>query len=95
MNKQEISNGTLIDVRSIEEFAQGHHPDSLNIPLDQLEHALVNVHQYTAPIYLCCASGIRSDYAAKWLRNQGIDAVNVGGWESLLPDSNEKNPNVS
>ena len=51
-----------IDVRSATEFAAGHLPASVNIPLDQLEARLDDVPK--GPIVLICKSGKRARMAA-------------------------------
>lgn len=79
----DIKTGTLIDVRSPEEFADGHHPLAINIPLDQLEDALARIRGFKTPIYACCKSGVRSGSATQFLNQSGISSTNVGGWHQV------------
>ena len=66
----------LIDVREPKEWAGGHAPDAVHIPLGKLSvDALPPGETY----YLICGSGNRSGSATKALRKAGIDAVNVAG----------------
>jgi rhodanese-related sulfurtransferase len=68
---------TLVDVRSREEHATAHVPDSLNIPLDELASRLNDLPNST--IHLMCGSGKRSSQAARFLTDRGYTAVNVAG----------------
>lgn len=72
----------IVDVRTPGEFAGGHAPDSLNIPLDQLE-ARVGELTKDRPVVLCCATGARSGLATQWLRAMGYDATNAGPWQAV------------
>lgn len=69
---------TIIDVRTPEEYAEGHVPGSRLVPLDQLPFALAQLPR-DRTLYLICRSGSRSDYAGQWLAQQGFDVVNVAG----------------
>ncbi len=68
----------LIDVRTPQEFAEGHVPGARNIPLDQ-----IGAHADQLPgdeeIYLVCRSGSRSARAASVLSAKGVKTVNVAG----------------
>jgi rhodanese-related sulfurtransferase len=72
--------GTIVDVRTPGEFMGGHVVGSINIPLQELESRLDEIHSLQTPLILCCASGGRSGMAQHILKNQGIDCVNGGGW---------------
>ena len=73
----------IVDVRTPEEFAQGHVPGSLNIPLDQLQARLAEIDR-DGPVLLCCASGGRSGMARQFLEREGFQqAVNAGPWTRL------------
>ena len=67
---------TLIDVRSQQEFAGGHLPNAINIPLDEVPDRL-NDFPKDHPIVLVCASGNRSGQAAGFLVKNGYDASQV------------------
>lgn len=56
----------LVDVRSATEFATGHIPGALNIPLDQIE-SRVNDLRSDSPIVLVCQMGKRARMAATLL----------------------------
>jgi rhodanese-related sulfurtransferase len=53
----------LVDVRSGSEFASGHIPSAVNIPLDQIEARLDDLGR-NLPILLICQSGTRARIAA-------------------------------
>ena len=76
-----MSHGAIIvDVRSPEEFKNGHCKNSINIPLNVLEarsHEL-KVDQHTI---VCCASGGRSAMAMSLLKSKGFtNVINAGAW---------------
>ena len=71
---------TIIDVRTPAEYAGGHVAGSINIPLQEVPSRLDEIKAMAQPLILCCASGARSGQATVYLRNQGIDCENGGGW---------------
>ena len=80
-----LENGAIIlDVRTSQEFSEGHAPGSRNIPLDRLAAQLPQLDR-KKPILVCCASGARSGMAKSMLEKAGFAAVsNVGPWQRLL-----------
>lgn len=56
----------LVDVRSSTEFASGHVPGAVNIPMDQIETRLDDLG-LNLPIILICQSGTRARMAATLL----------------------------
>jgi phage shock protein E len=78
------SGGLILDVRSRGEYEGGHVSGSLNVPLDQLGDQLKKLNDKTQPIITCCASGMRSASAKRFLLAQGYTNVHNGGsWMSL------------
>ena len=74
----------ILDVRSKSEYENGHIPDSLNIPVDQLEHNLNKLKDKNKAIITCCASGMRSAAAKNILKSNGYSMVyDGGGWKGL------------
>lgn len=73
----------IIDVRTKGEFDQGAIPGSKNIPLQILNGKINEIKKLNRPVIACCASGMRSASAASVLKNNGIEAINGGGWNSL------------
>lgn len=75
--------GQRVDVRTASEFAAGHAPHTVNIPLDQLGGRVKELDK-ARPVILCCASGSRSAMATSLLKAQGFEAVNAGPWGRLM-----------
>lgn len=72
--------GSIVDVRTPEEFSGGNAPGSVNIPLQEIEQRIGELKALPQPLVLCCASGGRSAYATQLLTQQGIDCFNGGSW---------------
>lgn len=73
----------LLDVRTSQEYADGHLPKSLNIDIDKISTALLEIKDKSVPIFVYCYSGARSAQAVNALRNAGyINAENIGGISS-------------
>jgi rhodanese-related sulfurtransferase len=83
--KELVKNGVIIiDVRSEEEFRNGHVKGAINIPLDQLSSNLIKVGDKNKHIITCCMSGGRSGMAKNILHAAGYKNVqNGGGWHTL------------
>ncbi len=70
----------LIDVREEDEYAQGHIPGSINIPLSRLRDVEDAVDDPDTPLFVHCLSGGRSARAVAALVEMGYTAVtNIGG----------------
>lgn len=70
----------LIDVRTAQEFAQGHIPGSINVPLQAIIRVEEEVPQKDTPIFVYCLSGARSRRAAAFFEKLGYSEVrNIGG----------------
>ncbi|MCG9911253.1 MAG: rhodanese-like domain-containing protein [Flavobacteriales bacterium] len=72
--------GTIIDVRTREEFMGGHVAGSINIPLQEIPQRVDEFRNMEEPVILCCASGNRSGQATMYLTAQGIQCENGGSW---------------
>jgi rhodanese-related sulfurtransferase len=68
----------VVDVREPFEYAGGHVPGAVLIPLRQLASRVAEL-PHDAPVYVVCASGNRSLSAAGYLAASGIDAWSVAG----------------
>lgn len=69
----------LLDVRTPEEYADGHIAGSINIPLAELSTQLSQVPM-NIPVVVYCRSGNRSAQAAALLKEAGYTQVlNMGG----------------
>lgn len=79
-----IEQGALIiDVRTKDEYESGHIIGSKNIPLDKIQTKIPEIKKLNKPIITCCKSGMRSSQATSFLKQNGIECINGGGWESL------------
>ena len=72
---------TLIDVRSSEEWQEGHIENSNNIPLPVLELKIKEaIPDLDTKIVACCAGGGRSSHACQTLLGLGYtDVTNLEG----------------
>ena len=71
--------GLLIDVRCAEEFASGHIPGAINIPVSKISNLCATMDR-NAPIFTYCLSGARSTKASAELIRMGFSEVhNIGG----------------
>ena len=70
----------LLDVRTEQEYRQGHIPGSRNIPLHDIEQVLALTHSKRVPLFVYCYSGARSRRAVQELQHLGYtDVRNLGG----------------
>ena len=70
----------LLDVRTSDEYRQGHIPGSKNIPLQSIDKVADMIDNKATPIFLHCLSGARSRLAAAVLQQMGYSNVkNIGG----------------
>ncbi len=74
----------ILDVRNLGEYAQGHVPGSLNIPVDELRSRLAEVPRNKI-IFIHCKVGFRGHLAARILLDNGYPQVaNItGGYTSM------------
>ena len=74
------SEAVLLDVRTPQEYREGHIPDSKNVPLQQLDKVSAVVNNKNVPLFIYCYSGARSRQAAGMLQRMGYTNVNnIGG----------------
>lgn len=75
-----------IDVRTPEEYAQGHIPGSINIPYEVIGQEINSVtRDVDSDIRVYCRTGRRSGIAMDTLKGLGFaNVINEGGFEDLL-----------
>jgi rhodanese-related sulfurtransferase len=83
---QELRNSSdssqCIDVRSATEFAAGHIPGAINIPMDEIESRLADLGQQR-PIVLICQAGKRASMTRALLAGRVHDlSVLTGGTDA-------------
>ena len=69
---------TLLDTRTVEEFARGHIDGFTNIPVDELRERLDELDK-SKPVYVICQSGLRSYIACRILSGNGFECYNFSG----------------
>jgi rhodanese-related sulfurtransferase len=69
--------GKLIDVRSAAEFAVGHIPGAINVPMEQVERRLADIGD--GPVLLICEAGTRAAIVAGWIESRQPVSVLTGG----------------
>ena len=70
----------LLDVRTPQEYQEGHIPESKNVPLQQLNNVVSVVKNTEIPLFVYCYSGARSRQAVILLKKMGYTNVkNIGG----------------
>ena len=75
----------LLDVRTPQEYSEGHIPCSENVPLQHIDEIRQKISVKDTPLFVYCHSGARSSEAASMLREMGYTRVmNIGGICSYL-----------
>lgn len=69
---------TLLDTRTVGEYARGHIDGFINIPVDELREHLEELDR-NKPVYVICQSGLRSYIASRILEGNGFTAYNFSG----------------
>lgn len=73
---------TILDIRTPEEYEQGHLAGSMNVPLAELLRELPSIPKSRAVI-TCNADDAQSATAAEILVAHGFNALDGGGWRHL------------
>lgn len=75
-----------IDVRTAEEFSQGHISGAINIPYEIIGSQIASVtRDVDEDVRVYCRSGRRSGVAMDTLRGMGYEnVINEGGYEDLM-----------
>lgn len=75
-----VSGAVLLDVRTPQEYQEGHIPGSKNIPLQTIDYIEKIVKRKDTPLFVYCYSGARSSQAVGVLKRKGYTKVtNIGG----------------
>ena len=70
----------LLDVRTQQEYRQGHIPGSINVPQQTVEYIASVIRNKEVPLYVYCYSGARSKACVAQLQRMGYSNVkNIGG----------------
>lgn len=78
--KATAKNGVqFIDVRTVDEFNEGHAKSAVNIPIEVLDESLSQLEK-DQPIYVICRIGTRSAVASEILKKNGFTEIyNIKG----------------
>jgi len=68
----------ILDVRTVNEFSEGHIPDAVNIPIDELRSRLGEIPR-DREVAAYCQVGQRGYLATRILQQAGLSVSNVGG----------------
>jgi len=70
----------LLDVRTPQEYSEGHIPGSKNVPLQALDKVRSVVENKDTELFVYCYSGARSKQATAMLQHMGYaNVTNIGG----------------
>ena len=79
----QTTNAVLLDVRTPQEYREGHVPGSRNLPLQSIDQAAGVIKDKSTPLFVYCYSGSRSSQAVSRLMKMGYQNVkNIGGMAS-------------
>jgi rhodanese-related sulfurtransferase len=83
------NDAVILDVREHDEWAAGHAPGAIHIPLGDLPSRLAELSaagEGGSTVAVTCRGGGRSSRAVAWLTQQGYDVANLDGgmkaWQS-------------
>lgn len=81
----------IIDVRTPEEFQDGHLPNATNLPVESLISSNPENLDKTTPQLVYCESGARSLLACQILDQKGYQTYNLlGGYVAWLAYSSKR-----
>lgn len=80
LDYQSTQDAVLLDVRTPQEYREGHIPGSENIPLAALDQVEGIAASMESPLFVYCQSGARSRQAVCLLKDMGYcNVINIGG----------------
>ena len=84
----ETAGAVLLDVRNMDEYAAGHIPGSINLPLPVISEAEQRIPNKATPLFIYCLAGTRSSRAISALKAMGYTNLhNIGGirsWRGVM-----------
>jgi rhodanese-related sulfurtransferase len=72
----------LVDVRTPQEFAAGHLPGAVNVPVDEVGQRIGELAPPGRELVVYCRSGGRSARAARTLEGAGYSVYDLGAMSS-------------
>ena len=84
----------LVDVRSPEEYRDGHLPGARNLPIDQVRAhpEKLKTLPRRKPLLVYCHTGARAFFVARWLRAEGFDVRLLGSMNHFFGDKPSETP---
>ena len=77
---RETPGAILLDVRTPQEYREGHIPGSQNVPIQELDKVKSVADNMDTVLYVYCRSGARSRQAVGMLKQMGyVNIHNIGG----------------
>ena len=77
----EENNYIIVDVRTKEEYEEGHVKGAINIPYDEIDENVELSKEKTILVY--CKSGRRSKIAYEKLKTLGYEVYDLGAYEKI------------
>ncbi len=75
-----MEGAVLLDVRTPQEYQEGHIPGSKNVPLQSIDKISTVADNKNIPLFVYCYSGGRSRQATAMLQHMGYaNVTNIGG----------------
>lgn len=76
----------FVDVRTPQEYAAGHIPGAINVPVQELAQRLQEI-PHNKRVYVYCEAGVRASKAARMLVQAGYDNIenvpeSMQGWRA-------------
>ncbi len=78
---KENSKYQILDVRTREEYKEGHIPDAFNLPYDEINE--LTTFDKDTILFVYCKSGRRSKIAAEKLLKLGYIVYDLGSYEDI------------
>ncbi|KNB04380.1 hypothetical protein FOXG_16339 [Fusarium oxysporum f. sp. lycopersici 4287] len=85
LNQAKLGKLQIVDVRSPEEFANGHLSKAINLPVDSLRHHF-GVLDKSLPTVVYCQVGYRGYLAYRILKQGGFDVANLDGGFKMVAE---------
>ncbi len=75
-----VPGAVLLDVRTAQEYREGHIPGSVNVPLQSIDKGVSAAANKDTALFVYCYSGSRSRQAVGMLQRMGYaNVTNIGG----------------
>ena len=77
---QKTEGAILLDVREKDEYANGHIPGSINVPVGEIDSVKAEIKDISTPVFVYCLAGTRAKRAVDAMTKMGYSNVkNIGG----------------